>query len=127
MDAGRVPERDTRSVGYEEYPSEMYAGPFAFMSLGSADPRIRDDYVRCARALMMHFMNSAVKRPAAGKPLRDPAFATSDRSRWYDEAFPLTVDWIYPYLSSHDRATIRTVFLRWIVRDIVAIGIDCSA
>ena len=31
----------------------------------------------------------------------------------WGEAFPLTVDWIYPHLSAQDKATIRTVFLRW--------------
>jgi hypothetical protein len=65
----------------------------------------------------MHAIWIAAQGIAAGKPFRDPAFATSDRSRWYGEAFPLTVDWIYPYLSASDKRTIRTVFLRWIDQD----------
>ncbi|HYF62880.1 MAG TPA: hypothetical protein VD886_08685, partial [Herpetosiphonaceae bacterium] len=39
--------------------------------------------------------------------------ATSDRSRWEGQAFPLTVDWIYPNLTAQDKATIHAVFTRW--------------
>jgi hypothetical protein len=122
MDAGLVPARDTGSNGWEEYPTEMYAQLFAFTSLIEGDPQLRASDAARARTLLMHVMNEAAKGAAAGVPFRDPGFASraSNRSRWYGEAFALTVDWIYPSLSAADKATIRKVFLRWadeIVRD----------
>jgi len=113
MDAGLVPDQDTGGYGWEEYPTEMYAELFAFMSLISNDQLTRDDYAQRARALLMHVMNEAAKGAAEGEPFRAPRFSIYDRSRWWGEAFALTVDWIYPYLSVEDKATIRQVFLRW--------------
>jgi hypothetical protein len=120
MDAGKVPAQDRGTVGYESYPTEMYAGLFAFMSLVSRDRAVRADFARRARTLLMHVMNEAAKGKAVGQPFRDTRFATSDRSRWWGAAFPLTVDWIYPYLSAADKATIRQVFLRWVNDDLHA-------
>ena len=113
MDSGLVPAQDTGGVSYEEFPTEQYAELFAFMSLISPDTAERDDYASRSRSLLMYVMNEAVKGPAEGLPFRDPTFALRDRSRWHGEAFALTVDWIYPYLSTEDKATIRQVFLRW--------------
>jgi hypothetical protein len=115
MDQGRVPNFDGGSTSSEEYAVEMYAELFAFMSLVSADQATRDDYAQRARTLLMYVMNIAVLGPADGQPFRQPIFATydSDRSRYSGEAFALTVDWIYPYLTAADKTTIRTVFLRW--------------
>jgi hypothetical protein len=114
MDAGRVPGQDTGTREWQEYPTEMYAEIFAFMSL-VAEEGARADWAQRARTLLMHVIHEAAKGPAAGQPFRDPIFATydSNRSRWHGEAFALTVDWIYPYLSAQDKATLRTVFLRW--------------
>ncbi|MEX2534276.1 MAG: hypothetical protein WD273_01635 [Trueperaceae bacterium] len=113
MDAGLVPAEDHGGNTWVEYPSEMYAQLFAFMSLIEADPADRQDYAERARSLLMFVMGEAAKGQAAEEPFRDPEFATSDRSRWWGESFALTTDWIYPYLSSEDKATIREVFLRW--------------
>ncbi len=126
MDDGRVPGDDCGNVGYEEYPTESYAELFAFLSLVDNDPTARADYARRARSLLMHVMNEAAKGPASREsvtcngsrqypPFRHPDFATEDRDRirYHGEAFPLVVDWIYPSLSSQDKATIRQVFLRW--------------
>jgi hypothetical protein len=113
MDAGRVPGQDGGSTSYEQYPSEMYAELFAFMSLISSDQATRNDYAQRARTLLMHVINEAAKGAASGQPFRDPRFSISDRSRWQGEAFGLTVDWIYPYLSTADKTAIRQVFLRW--------------
>jgi len=112
MDAGHVPGDDTGGDGWEEYPNEMYAQLFAFMSLIHSDQATRVDYAQRARTLLMHVMNEAAKG-AAEQPFRDPEFSTRDRSRWWGEGFALTVDWIYPSLSEADKATIRQVFLRW--------------
>src|SRR5438270_415638 len=73
------------------------------------------DRARRARTLLMYVMNLAALGPATGQPFRDPCFAgcDSNRSRASGEGFALTVDWIYPYLSAADKATIRAVFLRW--------------
>lgn len=126
MDEGRVPDDDCGNVGYEEYPTESYSELFAFLSLVDNDPAARADYARRARSLLMHVMNEAAKGPASREsvtcngsrqypPFRHPDFATEDRDRirYHGEAFPLVVDWIYPSLSSQDKAAIRQVFLRW--------------
>lgn len=115
MDAGRVPGGDPGDLNYREFPTEIYAELFAFMSLVSPDQASRDDYAGRARQLLMHAMNLAVQGPAEGQPFRDPCFASCDSnaSKDYGEGFALTVDWIYPTLSAADKATIRTVFLRW--------------
>jgi hypothetical protein len=126
MDEGRVPDQDCGNVGYEEYPTEMYAELFAFLSLVDNDADARADYAARARTLLMHIMQEAVKGPASAEnytcnesqqypPFRHPDFATEDRDRirYHGEAFPLVVDWIYPILSAEDKATIRAVFLRW--------------
>ncbi len=112
MDAGTVPRADLGGSGYDDYPTEMYAELFAFMSLISSDEMTRTDYASRARTLLMFVMNEAAKGVAAA-PFRSEDFAVNDRSRWHGEAFALTVDWIYPSLSAADKQTIRQVFLRW--------------
>ena len=114
MDAGNVPSQDSGEITWEQYPTEMYAELFAFMSLIENDPAARDDYAQRARTLLMHVMNIAVQGASPSEPFRDPDFSTYDRSRWWGEGYALAVDWIYPYLTPEDKATIRTVFLRWI-------------
>ncbi len=118
MDAGNI--QDSGSITWEQYPTEMYAALFAFMSLVENDPAVRDDYGQRARSLLMSVMDLAAQGTASGEAFRDPEFAIYDRSRWWGESFGLTVDWIYPYLSTEDKQTIRTVFLRWIDEDMNA-------
>jgi len=116
MDDGSVPGEDTGSRYWELFPTEMYAELFAFVSLIHPDETERADYAQRARTLLMYVMNEAVKGvDEEASPYRDPAFVAphSDRARWWGEAFALTVDWIYPILSTEDKATIRQVFLRW--------------
>src|SRR5207253_8621313 len=112
---GSVHRRVPGTLAWQECPTEMVAEFFAFMSLVSNDAAARDDYAKRARTLLMYIMSEAAKGPAEGQPFRDPGFYGGDanRARWWGESFPLTVDWIYPYLSSGDKATIRKVFLRW--------------
>ncbi len=128
MDGGDVPNRDCGSTEYEEFPTEMYAELFAFMSLVESDPAVRSDYAQRARTLLMHVITLASAGPsddetyvcpetesAGYPPFRDPIFFTEDsnRARWHGEAFPLVVDWIYPTLTAADKQLIRSVFLRW--------------
>jgi hypothetical protein len=114
MDDGTVPGQDTGSVDYEQYPTEQYAQLFAFLSLVDPDEAARTDYGRRARDLLMFVIEKAAPGVGAeGEPFRDPRFATFNRSRWQGAAFPLTVDWAYPYFSPEDRAQVRRVFLRW--------------
>jgi hypothetical protein len=120
MDTGLVPGQDTGGFTYVDYPTEMYAELFAFMSLLAPDQPTRDAYAGRARTLLMYVINAALPGPAAGQPFRDPEFSVNDRSRWHGEAFGLTVDWIYPYLTPADKAAIRTVFLRWASENLVA-------
>jgi hypothetical protein len=61
----------------------------------------------------MAVMHEAAQGEAPGQPFRDRDFSIDDRARWWGEGFALTVDWIYPYLTTQDKATIRQVFLRW--------------
>jgi hypothetical protein len=114
MDAGKVPGQDTGSDAYDQFTTEAYAELFAFMSLIERRAPVRADYGRRARSLLMYVMGIAGRGPGDdGQPFRDPRWATFDRSRWYGEAFALTVDWAYPYFSASDKKLIRKVFLRW--------------
>ena len=114
MDDGTVPREDTGSEAYEQYPTEWYAELFAFLSLVDNDAAAREDYGRRARTLLMHIVEKALPGVGAeGEPFRMPRFCSHDRSRWFGEAFGLTVDWAYPYFSADDKNKIRTVFLRW--------------
>ncbi|GIK56174.1 MAG: hypothetical protein HND44_02090 [Chloroflexi bacterium] len=126
MNAGRVPDQDCGNIGYEEYPTEMYAELFAFLSLVDPDPAMRAEYTQRARTLLMYMMNLAAQGPASAEnvvcnesqqypPFRHPDFFTSDRdrARYHGEAFPLVVDWIYPALTAVDKTTIHQVFSRW--------------
>ncbi len=113
MDAGNLPSGDEGGITWEQYPNEMYAQLFAFMSLIDNDAAARADYAQRARTLLMYVMDEAAKGPASDQPFRDPGFSTYDRSRWWGEGFPLTVDWIYDTLTPEDKTTIHTVFLRW--------------
>ncbi len=113
MDSGIAVQQDNGGTRYTDYPNEMFAELFAFASLISPDEAARQDYAGRARTMLMRIINEAAKGAAEGQPYRDPAFPTSDRSRWQGEAYGLTVDWIYPYLSAEDKSTIRQVFLRW--------------
>jgi hypothetical protein len=94
-------------------PTEELAALFAFAAQISPDAAKRDDYAARARKMLMYVMTEAAKGASAGAPFRDPTFAWKDRARWSGELWPLIVDWIYGYLSDADKATIRTVFLRW--------------
>jgi hypothetical protein len=67
----------------------------------------------------MRVMDEAAKG-VSDSAYRFEDFAISDRSRWWGSGFGLTVDWIYPYLSDDDKATIRAVFLRWSAENEIA-------
>jgi ligand-binding sensor domain-containing protein len=105
--------RDTGSTQYEWDYTEAYAQLFAFMSLVDPNQTNRDQYAGRARDMVMWIMNQAALGHAAGQPFRDPQFATFNRANEWGQDLPLTVDWIYGYLSPADKATIRTVFLQW--------------
>ena len=120
MDAGAVPGEDGGSHAWEQYPTEMYAEFFAFLSLIHPDEATRTDYAERARTLLMYVITEAAQGPAADQLFRDPYFALSDRSRWWGEAFALTVDWIYPVLSAEEKETISQVFRRWIDENVNA-------
>ncbi|MCO1659433.1 hypothetical protein [Pseudonocardia humida] len=114
MDDGTIPAQDTGSADYETYPTELNAQLFAFMSLVDPDEAARADWGHRARELLMHVIGKAEAGVGAeGDPWVDPRFAVFNRSRWQGAAFPLTVDWAYPYFSADDRARIQKVFLRW--------------
>ena len=120
MDSGLVPGGDTGSYAWEQYPTENYAAFFAFLSLIHPDATAREDYAERARTLLLHVITAAALGPAPDEPFRDPAFAVFDRSRWWGECFPLTVDWIYDRLAVDEKAIIRDVFLRWVDENLTA-------
>jgi hypothetical protein len=105
---------DTGGFQWERDYTEAYAQMFAFMSLVEPDPATRDQYAGRARDMLMWIMNQAALGHAQGQPFRDPLFATYNRANAMGMALPLTVDWIYGYLSADDKAAIRSVFLQWI-------------
>ncbi len=115
MDAGLVGIPDSGTRSYDSYPTESYAELFAFVSLVHPDEAVRSEYAQRARDLLMYAIGEAAQGPAPGLPFRDPEFTipASDRLRWWGEAWPLTVDWIYPILTTEEKATIRDVFARW--------------
>jgi hypothetical protein len=104
---------DNGGVTFSGDVSEAYAEAFAFASLLATDPKERDADAGRARALLLHVIDEAQKGVKDGAPFRSTAFAYHDRASWWGEGFPLTVDWIYPYLTAEDKAKIRPVFLRW--------------
>jgi hypothetical protein len=112
-DAGKIPRGPGCFDESGVYTCEGYAELFAFLSLIDADERTRRADAARAVRLLMAVIDEAHKGTREGNPLRDPAFAVSDRSRWSGEAFGVTVDWIYPWLTDAQKRTIRDVFLRW--------------
>lgn len=122
MDNGSLLAGDQGKVyGYTQYPVEWFAQVFAFMSLVENDPAVRADYAARSHTLLMYIMNKAVLGPTpADGDFRGAVFSTNMRSLFYGDAFPTTVDWIYQTLTPADKATIRTVFLRWINENLVA-------
>jgi hypothetical protein len=114
MDAGNLPGGDDGGNTWEQYPNEMYAELFAFLSLVHPDEAARADYAQRARTLLIYVMEQiSANRGNEDIPFGSREFAQSDRSRWWGEGFALTVDWIYPTLSAEDKALIRQVFLMW--------------
>ena len=107
--------------GYTGLLTEQYALLFAFHALIDPDPNARILHAQRARNLLMYGMNEAVKGALVGAPFRDPMFPVYNRANFTSEAWPLTVDWIYnavdaqgqPILTAQDKATIRSVFLKW--------------
>jgi hypothetical protein len=97
--------------------TEAYAEFFAFLSLIDPDPVARTAHGNRAKNLLMHAIHEAEKGvetdPQHPAPFRSASFATYNRASEWGEAFPLTVDWIYPLLSAQDKASIRRVFMRW--------------
>jgi hypothetical protein len=118
MDLGELVAGDGGSPYWEEYPNENYAQLFAFMALVAPDAE-RADWACRARALLMRVIDEAAKG-VSDSAYRADNFALTDRSRYWGSAYGLTVDWIYPYLSDDDKATIRDVFLRWSAENEVA-------
>lgn len=110
IDQGRTPSAG--ECAYQGRYCEQHALLMAFMSLLQSTPAEAKAYAERAKKVLLPMLER-VKANQAGDPLADPRFSVADRSRWAGEAFPLTVDWIYPYLSAQDKALIRTVFLRW--------------
>jgi hypothetical protein len=92
--------------------TESYAELFAFMSLVDGNAGMRPQWAMRARAMLMWLINKAANSPA-GQPFNQSNFATNNRANYYGQAWGLTVDWIYPYLSPADKAAIHNVFLRW--------------
>jgi hypothetical protein len=123
MDAHHVPDLDNGdgNGNYTQYPSESYAELFAFMALVDPNAANRADYAQRAHDLLMYVINIADLGVGSNSDkFRMPKFSVFNRSRWYGEAFPIVVDWVYSTFTTAEKATIRKVFLRWIQENIVA-------
>lgn len=104
---------DTGIWTFSPETTEDYAVLFAFMSQLETDPVKSSDYAMRAKNMMMYVINQAALGPADNVPFRDPHFPIKDRARISGQTFPLIVDYIYPYLTAADKATIESVFLQW--------------
>jgi hypothetical protein len=105
--------KDDGSTSYVGDCTEAYAEMFAFMSLVDPNTAARPQWAKRSRIMLMYAINKALPGPSAGVPFRDPTFPLFNRANYWGEAWGFTVDWIYPYLSSADKASIQTVFLQW--------------
>src|SRR5258708_7253366 len=74
MDAGQVPAQDQGGPGYDQFPTEMVAELFAFMSLIDPDAGRRDNYAKRAHTLLMYEMDKAAgpMYPSAVPPAHKP-------------------------------------------------------
>ncbi len=107
--------------GYQGLLTEQCALIFALHSLIDPSPANRILHAQRARNLIMVAMDEAAKGALSGAPFRDPLFSVYNRANFTSEAWPLVVDWIYNatdgtgqnILTAQDKATIRTVFMRW--------------
>jgi hypothetical protein len=105
--------QDDGSSNFIGEATEAYAEFFAFMSLVDPNATNRTQWAKRSHIMLMWAMNQAVAGISANQPFRDPSFSSYNRANYWGEAWPLTVDWIYPSLTSADKATIRTVFKEW--------------
>ncbi|HEX4460469.1 MAG TPA: hypothetical protein VIA18_20970 [Polyangia bacterium] len=112
-DKGKVPAGKVCTDDSGVYTCEGYAELFAFLSLLEPDEAQRRADAGRAVKLLMAVVDEAKKGAKEGESVRDPAFAVSDRSRWSGEAFALTADWVYPWLTAEQKRDVRTVFLLW--------------
>jgi hypothetical protein len=104
---------DDGSANFIGEATEAYAEFFAFMSLVDPNAANRTQWATRSHVMLMWAMNQAVAGLASNQPFRDPSFSAYNRANYWGEAWPLTVDWIYPSLTTADKATIRTVFKQW--------------
>jgi len=103
---------DDGSSNFIGEATEAYAEFFAFMSLVDPSAANRTQWAMRSHVMLMWAMNQAVAG-ASTQPFRDPALPSYNRANYWGEAWPLTVDWIYPSLTAADKATIRSVFMQW--------------
>ncbi len=104
---------DDGSSNFIGEATEAYTEFFAFMSLVDPNAANRTQWAMRSHVMLMWAMNQAAPGLAKDTPFRDPSFSSYNRANYWGEAWPLTVDWIYPSLTTADKATIRTVFKQW--------------
>ncbi len=111
-----APEDDVgEATGNVRLFSEQYAMIFSFMARLLDDgqhPVERAVYLDAAKKCLFKVIDSACLGDAAGVPFRHPNFAVNDRS-FANEAFALSVDWIYGDLTPVELAKVRKAFLLW--------------
>jgi hypothetical protein len=91
---------------------ESHAFVLAFGSLLTTNENQKAQYAGMARNLIMHALKQTAEGHQKDAAYRGSAFAIYNRGKGVQK-FPLVVDWIYPYLTAEDKATIRTAFLLW--------------
>jgi hypothetical protein len=85
----------------------------AFYSLVAPDPAARADAARKGRDLFVRILQELDRR---GAGTRDEKYPVTDAFRYTGEHWGLLTDWLYPALSSQDRALARRVLLRFAER-----------
>jgi hypothetical protein len=111
--------QDQGSDIYQADPtSEEYARLLAFLSLVSNDPGKKELYAHKAHDLLMKVINAAAACPlpkVKGNtvPFCSTGFLLRDRASFQGDAYATVLDWLYPYFTAAEKATMQKVFLSW--------------
>ncbi|MEO7332008.1 MAG: hypothetical protein ABI193_25755, partial [Minicystis sp.] len=111
--------QDQGSDIYQANPtSEEYARLLAFLSLVGENPAKKVLYAHKAHDLLMKIINAAAacplpKQKGNAVPFCSSAFVCRDRGSFQGDAYATVLDWLYPYFTKPEKATIQKVFLGW--------------
>ena len=111
--------QDQGSDVYQADPtSEEYARLLAFLSMLEKSPAKKAMYAQKAHDLLMKVINAAAncdlpKVKVKPPPFCSAAFLSRDRGSFQGDAYATVLDWLHPYFTKAEKATIQKVFLGW--------------